>query len=181
MRFFGAASVDDQRERGDERDHQHLHASADHGGEITRPADDVLADVRNAIYAAIASGTRPELAALSDRLGLDRGCRAMRIARWPTRMSSCCSQGTLDIWWAPPFSPVPTPFRVAPAGVVVRPVRVGRVRHSGRARTRCADRRRCALVGRADACGVEHGRAYGDGVIHLLVPAAHFWDDIGYT
>ena len=29
--------------------------------------------------------------------------------------------------------------------------------------------------------GVEHGGSYGDGFIHLLVPAAHFWDDIVYT
>jgi hypothetical protein len=27
-------------------------------------------------------------------------------------------------------------------------------------------------------CGVRGGRAYGDGVVHPLVPAAHFWDDI---
>ena len=40
---------------------------------------------------------------------------------------------------------------------------------------------RCAWSGEPIACGVEGGAAYGDGVIHLLVPAARFWDDIAYT
>jgi hypothetical protein len=39
----------------------------------------------------------------------------------------------------------------------------------------------CAWSGEPIQCGVEHGRAYGDGVIHLLVSAARFWDDIAYT
>jgi hypothetical protein len=28
---------------------------------------------------------------------------------------------------------------------------------------------------------VADGRVRGEGLIHFLVPAAHFWDDIGYT
>jgi hypothetical protein len=40
---------------------------------------------------------------------------------------------------------------------------------------------RCAWSDEPIACGVKDSRAYGGGVIHLLVPAAHFWDDIGYT
>ena len=40
---------------------------------------------------------------------------------------------------------------------------------------------RCAWSGDPMACGVEHGRAYGRGLVHLLVPAAHFWDDIVFT
>ena len=39
----------------------------------------------------------------------------------------------------------------------------------------------CAWTAEPLPCGVESGRAYGAGVIHLLVPAAHFWDDIAYT
>jgi hypothetical protein len=39
----------------------------------------------------------------------------------------------------------------------------------------------CAWSGDPIVCGVERGRAYGGGVIHLLVPAAHFWDDIVFT
>jgi hypothetical protein len=28
---------------------------------------------------------------------------------------------------------------------------------------------------------VTGGRVTGEGLVHFLVPAAHFWDDIGYT
>jgi hypothetical protein len=88
----------------------------------------------------------------------------------------------VTIRWAPPFSLVPTPYRV----------RAGRSAwHApcawdafGIPAALDADARidaACAWSGQPIACGVEHGRAYGTGVIHLLVPAAHFWDDIGYT
>jgi hypothetical protein len=40
---------------------------------------------------------------------------------------------------------------------------------------------RCARTGERLVCGVRNGRAYGSGVVHLLVPAARFWDDIVYT
>ena len=40
---------------------------------------------------------------------------------------------------------------------------------------------RCAWSGEPIPCGVRNGRSYGDGIIHLLVPAARFWDDITYT
>jgi hypothetical protein len=66
-------------------------------------------------------------------------------------------------------------------GIVVRPVRVGCVRNSSRAEADADIDARCGWSDEPIACGVTAGRAYGDGVIHLLVPAAHFWDDIGYT
>jgi hypothetical protein len=90
--------------------------------------------------------------------------------------------GTLDIWSAPPFSAVPTAFRTragrsswyAPCAwdAFGIPAALG------------SDARieaRCALSAEPIPCGVEDGRAYGNGVIHLLVAAAHFWDDIVFT
>jgi alkylmercury lyase-like protein len=90
--------------------------------------------------------------------------------------------GTLDIWSAPPFSAVPTGFRT----------RAGRSSWYapcawdafGIPAALASDARieaRCAWSGEPVPCGVEDGRAYGNGVIHLLVPAAHFWDDIVFT
>ena len=90
--------------------------------------------------------------------------------------------GSLTIRWAPPFSLVPTAFRV----------RAGRSSwHApcawdafGIPAALDTDARidaACAWSGEPIPCGVEHDRPYGTGVIHLLVPAAHFWDDIGYT
>jgi Alkylmercury lyase len=40
---------------------------------------------------------------------------------------------------------------------------------------------RCAHSGEPIECGVRDGRSYGKGVVHLLVPAARFWENIIYT
>jgi hypothetical protein len=90
--------------------------------------------------------------------------------------------GTTRILWAPPFSVVPTSFRVgagefswyAPCawdsfGVLASLSQDGFIDA------------RCAYTGELVPCGVEGGRSFGQGVIHLLVPAAHFWDDIFFT
>ena len=90
--------------------------------------------------------------------------------------------GSSEIKWAPPFSSVAAPFRVragrsawfAPCAwdafgipaAIDSDARIDAV---------------CGWSGEPVPCGVEHGLAYGSGLIHLLVPAAHFWDDIGYT
>src|SRR5215217_8902122 len=76
----------------------------------------VLDQVRNAIYSAIVeSGRAPELAQLSDGLALDQraaadACRALADAH-----VIVLQPGSFDIMWAPPFSAIPTPFRVATA------------------------------------------------------------------
>jgi hypothetical protein len=87
-----------------------------------------------------------------------------------------------DVWMANPFSAIPTPFRA----------RIGERSWFGN----CIwdGLGICAMLGGEGAvdaqcpdCGgrlsvaVDKGRVHGDGVAHFLVPAAHFWDDIGFT
>ncbi len=83
----------------------------------------------------------------------------------------------------PPFSAVATPFRTSVAGgaswhapcawdAFGIPAALGRD---------ATIEARCAWSGEPIDCGVRNGRSYGDGIIHLLVPAARFWDDITYT
>jgi hypothetical protein len=87
-----------------------------------------------------------------------------------------------DVWMANPFSAIPTPFQA----------RIGERSWFGN----CIwdGLGICAMLGgegTVDAqcpdCGerisvvVGEGRADGDGVAHFVVPAAHFWDDIGFT
>jgi hypothetical protein len=90
--------------------------------------------------------------------------------------------GTTTIRFAAPFSAVPTGFRV----------HVGARSYLGAcawdafgiAAALHADARietRCGWSDEPMTCGVEHGREYGGGIVHLLVSAAHFWDDIVFT
>jgi len=102
--------------------------------------------------------------------------------------------GSTKLWAAPPFSAVPSGFTVR-----------ARVISAAEADTRPRDRSwfapcawdafgipaalhadanidaSCSDSGDPIQCGVRDGRAFGEGVIHLLVPAPHFWDDIIYT
>jgi hypothetical protein len=139
--------------------------------------------VREGIYAAVVeTGTAPAADALARTSNLtvslvEDAYRALADAH-----VIVLQPGTTAIRWAPPFSAVPTPFRVTSAqsswfapcawdsfGILAALKQDGAVDA------------RCPFTGEPVRCGVESGRSFGEGVIHLLVPAAHFWDDIIYT
>ena len=143
----------------------------------------LIRTVRMAIYGAIeATGHAPAAGDLALARGLDIAAVEDAYRALADRHVIGLQPDTVEIRWAPPFSLVPTRFRVragrsswyAPCAwdafgipaALDRDARVGAV---------------CGWSGDPIPCGVEHGRAYGDGVVHLLVPAAHFWDDIAYT
>jgi hypothetical protein len=145
--------------------------------------DALIQRVRIAVYRAVeATGKAPSAADLAR----DRGPEPAAVEETFRALAGAhiivLQPGTAEIEWAPPFSAFPTGFRV----------------HAGRSSwfAPCAwdafgipaaidvDARIEAACGWSNEpirCGVEFGRAYGDGVVHLLVPAAHFWDDIAYT
>jgi hypothetical protein len=90
--------------------------------------------------------------------------------------------GTLDIWSAPPFSAVPTDFRARAGGSWwYAPCAWDAFGIPAALHRDARIEARCGWSGASIPCGVEQGRPYGDGVIHLLVAAAHFWDDIAFT
>ena len=140
--------------------------------------------VRSAIYSSVVEHhVAPSIDAVARALGAsiadtEEAFRALAdghvIVLYP---------GTLDIVWAPPFAAVPTPFR-------------SRVDHGAWSAPCAWDafgipaalkksdatiEAQCAWSGEELDCGIERGRAYGGAVIHLLVAAAHFWDDIFFT
>jgi alkylmercury lyase-like protein len=149
----------------------------------SRPDDAVIGAVRMAIYGAIErTGAAPDHAALARALELDAAVVEQAVQALADAHVIVLHPNTTSIKWAPPFSTVPTPFRVrvgrsewhAPCawdafGIPAALDRDARIEAAS------------AWSGEPIPCGVEHGLAYGDGIIHLLVPAAHFWDDIGYT
>ncbi len=130
-----------------------------------------------------ATGEAPSSADLAAETG--RGVAEIReaLSRLGARRAVVLDPGSGEIWMAGPFSAVPTPFRVlgedcawwancawdslgVPATLSV-PARV---------ETRCGD---CGepLTVEVDA---ERGPR-GDGVVHLALPAARWYEDIGYT
>ena len=89
---------------------------------------------------------------------------------------------TLEVWMANPFSAVETPYRVETSqgsyygncawdalGVVAM------LGTDGVVATSCAD------CGERLELRVVDGELEAEGVAHFLVPASHWWDDIGHT
>jgi hypothetical protein len=86
-----------------------------------------------------------------------------------------------DVWMANPFSAVPTPFRARVGerswygNCIWDGLGICAMLGGGTVDTECPDCDRKLSVVVAD------NRVHGDGVAHFVVPAAHFWDDIGFT
>src|SRR3989442_1272457 len=81
--------------------------------------------------------------------------------------------GTTTIRAAPPFSAVPTPFLVrSGASAWYAPCAWDSFGIPAALKHGALIEARCAWSGDPLPCGVEHGGSYGDGFIHLLVPAA---------
>jgi hypothetical protein len=142
-----------------------------------------LGAVRMAIYAAIVDcGRAPTPAELAPRLDLEIAEVANAFRHLADAHVIVVRQGTVEILWAPPFSVVPTPFRsTAGSRSWHAPCAWDAFGIPAALSQDAAIEARCAWSDELIACGVEGGRAYGGGVVHVLVPAAHFWDDIGYT
>jgi hypothetical protein len=139
--------------------------------------------VRQAIYATIVrSGRAPTAADLATSFDTDAAAIADSYRALADAHIIVLRPGTVEIAWAPPFSAVPTPFR-ATAGATSwhAPCAWDAFGIPAALKQDAAIDAHCAWSGDRIVCGVERGVAYGEGVIHLLVPAAHFWDDIAYT
>ncbi len=149
----------------------------------TSPSD-VDRDVRLHIYGAfVASGSPPTAAETASALGRTEGEVEDAYRRLEQAHVIALAPGTLNVWMANPLSAVPTPFRVETAqgsfwgncvwdalGVVAMLGREGRVS------TSCPD---CT---EGMTLAVEHGELRAsDGVAHFAVPAARWWENIGFT
>jgi hypothetical protein len=140
-------------------------------------------NVREAIYSRmVATGTAPtagEAAALAG-ITFDAAEQAYRDLAEAHVIVLDGDSGR--VLFAPPFSNVPTGFRVhTPARAYFGVCAWDAFGVAASLHTDARIEAACAWSGDPIVGGVERGRAYGGGVIHLLVPAAHFWDDIVFT
>jgi hypothetical protein len=140
--------------------------------------------VRVHVYARfVEDGRPPAVAETAAALGLDEAEAAEAYRRLAEAHVIVLAPGTTDVWMAAPLSAVPTPFRVETErgffygnciwdglGAVAM---LGR---SGRVETRCPDCRE-PLVFTVTAGELEPV----DAVVHYAVPAARWWEDIGFS
>jgi hypothetical protein len=144
---------------------------------------DAVHRVRLGIYREIVRcGQAPGAAALAAALGEPDAEVADAYRALADAHVIVLRAGTLDIAWAPPFSAVATPFRALAGDVSwYAPFAWDAFGIPAALHGDATIDARCPQSGERIQCGVRDGGSYGKGTVHMLVPAAHFWDDIVYT
>jgi hypothetical protein len=147
------------------------------------PTPELIGSVRSAIYAAIVrTASAPAYGDVARGLGIDLAIAQQAYRALADAHVIVLTPGTMDIWSAPPFSAVPTPFRVRSGGLFwYAPCAWDAFGIPAALKRDSTCEATCAWSGEPLHTGVRTGAAFGDGVIHLLVPAARFWDDIVHT
>jgi len=136
--------------------------------------------VRSYVYERfVALGSPPTAAEAAEALGLDAAAAYRRLA---DEHVIVLKPGTDEIWMAAPLSARPTPFLVTtPLGTYFGNCVwdalgiAAMLGHDARVDTDCAD---CGATMRLDVRG---GELEAEGVAHFAVPAARWWEDIGFT
>lgn len=142
-------------------------------------------DVRRAVYFHVVARGRPpavaEVAALLDR---DPGDVAGAYRRLHDAHALVLFPGTLDVWMANPFCFAPTPHRVTAGGRTWTGTCAwdalgipGALHGDGAVATECAC---CGEPLELEVAGGELARGR-DLLVHFVVPARRWWDDIGFT
>lgn len=140
-------------------------------------------EVRVALYRLFVERTRApvpaELAAELDASISDVEASLRRLAEAHVIV---LAPGSEYLWMANPLSAIATPFRVEAHGrsyfancIWDAFGTVAMLGDAGRVDTWCPD------CGEPLSAEVRSGEVSGDGLIHFAVPAARWWEDIGFT
>ena len=141
---------------------------------------DLLIRLRLEIYSHwMETGRAPLASELSTALDQDVDSALDELAAAHTIVFE---QGSKQIRMAHPFSAAPTPYAVRSEGISYWANcawdSLGIAAMLGRDTEAPAV---CAVSGAPVDLGIRSGKIRGEGVVHLLVPARHFWDDIVFT
>jgi len=139
--------------------------------------------VRRAIYSfVVQTGVVPDVRALESSTGIPAAGVESALEALAEAHVIVLADDRRTIRFAPPFAGIETRFRVS---ILDRtwsaPCAWDSFGIPAALRADADITTACAESGEPIACGVRGGHAYGSGIIHLLVPAARFWDDIVYT
>ena len=145
---------------------------------------ELLRDVRLHIYAEfVESGAPPTVAESAAALGVAPGEVEHAYRELESTRVIVLAPGTLNVWMANPFSAVPTPFRVETerraywGNCIWDALGIpAMLRTDATVSTWCPDCQEPMALRVASAA-----LQPAEGVIHFAVPAARWWDNIGFT
>lgn len=130
----------------------------------------------------VTSGAVPRIAEISSAVGKPPEEVDASLRRLAAERMIVLAPGTSNIWMANPFSAVPTDFRIEARGktyygnCIWDGLGVLAILHAnGALHTHCPD------CGEPMVLTVREQRVEGPGVAHFVVPAARWWDNIGFT
>jgi hypothetical protein len=142
-------------------------------------------DVRRHVYfSVVANGRPPAVEETADALGLTPEEAAASYRRLHHGHALVLSPGTTDVWMANPFCFGSTPHRVTAGGRVWTATCAwdalgipAALHGDGEIESECA------CCGDSVALRVENGELVegADLLVHFVVPARRWWDDIGFT
>lgn len=143
----------------------------------------ILRRIREYVYRTIAAtGLAPGLEPIASAVGVTPAeCRAA-LQELADAHVLVLGDDSESIRFAAPFAGIETRFRVRNAsGAWFAPCAwdafgIAAALHADVSIEAC-----CAFSGVPLECGVRNGRSYGKAVLHMLVPAARFWENIVYT
>ena len=128
-------------------------------------------------------GRPPVPAEVAESLATDQASVEDSLRRLADGHVLVLAPGTPYIWMAPPLSAIPTPFEVEVGGrrffancIWDALGVVAMLGGTGTATAWCPDCRE-----RISVAVVDNRLSSGEGVVHFAVPAAHWWDDIGFA
>ena len=150
----------------------------------TLPPSDFDNEVRLSVYRYfVRTGDAPTVHQTSDELAATPGAVRASLERLAAARVFVLHPTTRELWMAMPFSAVPTSFRVQALGrgwwancawdalgisvVLEAPSEIIPT---------CPDCGDPPRIRTTDRC-----LSHGSGVVHFAVPAASWWDDIGFT
>lgn len=141
-------------------------------------------DVRVEVYRFFVDRGRPPVPAeVGAALGLPQAAVEDSLKRLADEHALVLAPGTPYIWMANPLSALPTPYLVDVRGrtwfgncIWDALGVVAMLGGEGTVKTWCADCGELLVAAVADNTLVS-----GEGVVHFAVPAARWWDDIGFN
>jgi hypothetical protein len=142
-------------------------------------------DVRRHVYfSVVANGKPPSAAETAEAFGLSEDDAAASYRRLHDAHALVLFPDSTRVWMANPFCFAPTPHRVTAGGRVWTATCAwdalgipGALHGDGDVASECA------CCGEPVALSVENGELVegGDLLVHFVVPARRWWDDIGFT
>ena len=146
--------------------------------------DSLDRDVRLRIFAHVAETSRmPSADMVAESLDVSQAQIEAALQRLAAARLLVLAPTTTNVWLAPPFSAVPTDFRVQSRGITYWAVCIWDALGIPAALHADADiTARCGASGDELRLTVRDGRlAESEGIVHFGVPAAHWWDNIGFA